>query len=604
MNMADEKKYIATVRKLTPRPRSSRLREQGIGSAAGTTIVLGQAQAASGNAPGTGAGGSGHEHANKADLDRLSINDGYVVVDNDAETTDPQTGESVVEKVSKKAKAGHADEAGHADSAGIADEARGLTADSPTREDFLSSNEDDEAEGLITFSKGWRTKGHVPGIAGTGARVGADGAAEMESLTLRKWLEVPELRYNRVDVSVGNRWRCPGAGIIERVTAAADGTGTAVLHLEKGEIGSIAVGDLCMGIFHDNSSGAANEAETHDDGVGGFKFAGFTTVYFKVTEITEAAMNSAFKYSVRPSSAYWASQAHPFAGMHFCAFGNDRDATRRSSRYSTLKYERYLRNVSDWVIDKDNVAAQFGDLSNLSVFGLSMTGYSAYLDSIYLTGVIQSLNGRSRIDFISDALNLGDQLVWKDGTLKIKGSVIVDGSGQQVTLPNYKGLWEATTSYSKGDTVTYQGTTYIYVYALPTSGHSVTETVYWSVYAKAGDTGKDGESFYHIEVTADGSTSLRSANDTLTLAARIFYGSTDVTDKFADAEVFWTRKSEAGESASWDGRTHTGKTLTIGYSDIVGADFFYANVGVETTGDALMSLGSVLIKIGNELIKV
>jgi len=116
--------------------------------------------------------------------------------------------------------------------------------------------------------------------------------------------------------------------------------------------------------------------------------------------------------------------------------------------------------------------------------------------------------------------------------------------------------------------------------------------------------GKDGESFYHIEVTADGSTSLRSANDTLTLAARIFYGSTDVTDKFADAEVFWTRKSEAGESASWDGRTHTGKTLTIGYSDIVGADFFYANVGVETTGDALMSLGSVLIKIGNELIKV
>lgn len=116
--------------------------------------------------------------------------------------------------------------------------------------------------------------------------------------------------------------------------------------------------------------------------------------------------------------------------------------------------------------------------------------------------------------------------------------------------------------------------------------------------------GKDGESFYHIEVTADGSTSLRSANDTLTLAARIFYGSTDVTDKFADAEVFWTRKSEAGESASWDGRTHTGKTLTIGYSDIVGADFFYANVGVETTGDALMSLGSVLIKIGDELIKV
>ena len=35
------------------------------------------------------------------------------------------------------------------------------------------------------------------------------------------------------------------------------------------------------------------------------------------------------------------------------------------------------------------IKAQFGDLSNLSVFGLQMSGYSAYLDNIYMSGTIK-----------------------------------------------------------------------------------------------------------------------------------------------------------------------------------------------------------------------
>jgi len=46
---------------------------------------------------------------------------------------------------------------------------------------------------------------------------------------------------------------------------------------------------------------------------------------------------------------------------------------------------------------------QFGDLSNLSVFGADMTGYSAYVDSLYFTGKIEQLE-----KIVEDTLGDGD----------------------------------------------------------------------------------------------------------------------------------------------------------------------------------------------------
>ena len=98
-------------------------------------------------------------------------------------------------------------------------------------------------------------EGFAGGLAGFGIRLGKNG------MILRRFLEVPELRYNRVEVYVGNQWRAPGAGIIESVTpdTNSDGTESATgeikLKLEEGEIGKVAVDDICMGIFHDHDGG-------------------------------------------------------------------------------------------------------------------------------------------------------------------------------------------------------------------------------------------------------------------------------------------------------------------------------------------------------------
>lgn len=285
------------------------------------------------------------------------------------------------------------------------------------KNDFLSKVSDDVAAGRITFAQGLRAvmastmeggvqfgKEFADDVKGFGGKIDEHGDAWLGGLRLRDFLEVPELRYNRTEITVGNAWRAPGGGVIESVTPVrnADGTltdkGTITLHLEKGEIGAVAVGDLCQGIFHDAVNPADNATADSDDGRGNFHFAGFCSVYFKVTEIVESGRNSVFRYQLREVSERWPWQHHPSAQMHFVGYGNITDKTRQTSRYSTRTYERYLHNVNGWEIDSGNIAAQFGDMSNLSIFGIDMQGYSAYLDNVYMRGRIEQLDLTPRLE--------------------------------------------------------------------------------------------------------------------------------------------------------------------------------------------------------------
>ena len=238
-------------------------------------------------------------------------------------------------------------------------------------------------------------QGFADGMTGFGIKFGKDGAMQGDSLTLRRFLEVPELRYNRVEVFVGNQWRAPGAGIVKAVVpdTNSDGTtantGTVYLKLEEGEIGKVAVDDICMGIFHDNNT-ANNATDDYDDYKGNFRFSGFYTCYFRITEITETATNASFRYALREYSDGTFSK-HPSAYMHFVCYGNFTNKDRQSSRYSTLRYERMLVNVNTWEFQAANIAMQEGDLDNLKVYGLDMTGYSIYLENIYMSGTIKQI---------------------------------------------------------------------------------------------------------------------------------------------------------------------------------------------------------------------
>lgn len=313
---------------------------------------------------------------------------------------------------------------------------------------FLSKIDPDTAQKLIKFLEGVEFGNFIPGINGSGGCINGNGDGELQSLILHKFLEVPELRYNRVSIEVGNKWRAPGGGIVLKCVPDKDQdgnllmSGTITLHLEDGEIGTVAVDDICMGIFHNEFKMASNSSVNYDDGIGNFRFAGFYSVYFRITEILNQGNNSVFRYVLRPVSANWMHSYHPTEAMHFVGYGNFSDKTRQTARYSTRTYERYLKDVNDWEFTAANIAAQFGDLSNLSAFGMMMTGYSAYLNNIYMTGTLEQMNAlfpRMEIDTQGDDfLAYGESKIitckvfrgWEEVTDKVVNWVITRDTGE------------------------------------------------------------------------------------------------------------------------------------------------------------------------------
>ena len=290
---------------------------------------------------------------------------------------------------------------------------------------FLSKLYDDTAAGIITFNGGLRSNKmtylnqgvqigtFVTGmIGGTGAQIDKDGRGEMTSLTLREFLEVPELRFNKINVVSDELWNSIAFGTIEDVDSVNQ---IVTLKLEEGEYSGIHVNDICRGIFH-NFDGV-NNTETGTDDCGFDKVQGFSTAYFTPIEVLDAR-GKQFRYSLKQGTTQ-----HPCKSMKFVVYGNFTDETRRSSAYATRTYKRYLKGVNTWALNYTNIASQFGNLNGLTIPGApnngQLQGDGAYLTNVYMTGSI--------IEFTPEQL---DQLHGQDAyavSLSSEfGTVIVD----------------------------------------------------------------------------------------------------------------------------------------------------------------------------------
>lgn len=332
---------------------------------------------------------------------------------------------------------------------------------------YLSKIEDDEARGLITFlaginvkikaviqkliaedatfSKEISSKDYVQNLLGW--LITPEGHIDAKSLRLRDFLEVPELRYNRVSIVSGEEWNAPGGGIIESVDVANK---TVHLKLEPGEVSQVEVDDICKGVFNNDT--------------------GFQTAYFRITEKID---NASFKYVLRSGYTF-----NPCKAMHFVAYGNFTNAERQKSCYSTQNYIRFLKGVNNWEITKEMIAMQLGDLSNLKLFGIDMSGHSAYLNRVYMTGTIRQISS----DGVTEA-----------------------------PVPVFKGKWKSGT-YWYYDEVTHNGSTWICIESTTTQEPSDSSTD-WLKYTSKGEqgipgvNGEDGKTSYlHIKYSNDGQT--------------------------------------------------------------------------------------------------
>jgi len=284
-------------------------------------------------------------------------------------------------------KAGAATEAEHAKTA---DTAGNISEDAAIWDKVIRKDKADRTPnaltvgGAFTTERGIRSHDYVPDLTGAGYIIDDKGNLFCESATIRRFMMVPELRYNRTFVETGMSWRAPGGGVIERVEEETASTGRAWLRLENGEAPAIIEGGLCMGIWHFGDD--ADSTVDDDDGKGNFEFSGFTTVYFEITAIGTDGDGTYFDYQLREG---W--PAHPAEGMTFVGYGHPTDEAWQKSCYETRTYTRYLAGVTGWEYGEENIMMQLGDLTNLTIGGVDLSGYSAYLGNVYFSGVIQQL---------------------------------------------------------------------------------------------------------------------------------------------------------------------------------------------------------------------
>ena len=535
-----DKKYTAVTTNRTPRPRSQRLREQGIGSVASTVVLNGDTGGSS--VP----SGDGHTHANKSALDQISTDSqGYEYLTRYVEVTDPDTGETSLQQVTEKVKAGYADIA------------HDLTPDSPVRQQFLSRIADDVAQGKITFEQGLIAVGmaifqdgaefgeFVKSLyAGKGAGIDKDGNAEFESVRVRTYFEAVELIINRLSAIEGDQLLTE-ADTIERVVDLGDNCYGLYLHPKwEGYFTAQAVGNVLKGII--NNLGAVALGMT------GQGNAAMYTSWMRVNSVNPTL--NYIEVTMYPDDETPAGKNFlPCELMKIARWGNQTDKTRQSCIYLSSTEGRivHLNGVTKPIIDQSNYAATFGTIPEFVKHMTDREGNPLplrdNLDYVYIGGLI--VQDVIRIDF--------------------QGKPIVTyvDRGQWYAAANYyceaknptTGVWETSD-------VWYMGCKYRCCKNLTKTAPAWNNTDWAMVEGNPDFTVEFADTDYLFDPDRFAVT--------LTIIAKLH--NIDVTADILDADVIWTRYSEDADGNervasdnAWDlKRAGAGKSINLTAADV------------------------------------
>lgn len=385
--------------------------------------------------------------------------------------------------------------------------------------------------------------GFASGLTGFGAKIDKDGNGEMRGLRLWEWLEVPELRYNRVEAVAGIKWRSPGMGIIESCQPDQSpegellGTGIVQLKLEDGELGMVVLDDIALGIYHFGDERDAMLDK--DDSKGNFAVKGFATTYFRITGVS-GKDNNTFTYSLRPGYT-----VHPQPQMHFVCYGNFTDESRQSSVYETRTYTRMLWKQNTWEIGKKNIALQQGDLTNLIIHGMNMQGYSMYINSVYFTGTVTQVK--------------------PDGT--------------PVRVANDRGAWQAG-KYDYYDRVSHNGCLWLCVNEKGTDSEPTEGNADWLKQVDKGADGTEGSSPVMLAITSSKGVLFQGGVQETLLTATAYRDNLDITAKIPPSRFSWTRTSTNTEDDALWNSTHrnVGRSITIDADDVNKSAVFSCDV--------------------------
>lgn len=519
------KQYTSKITLRTPRPRSERLREQGIGGGATTVVVSG-----GGSGGGTSIG-DGHTHGNLSALNEISTDkQGYLYLTQIRETENEETGELTTEQVTEKVKAG------------FADMAYDLTEDSPVREQFLSRLADDVAKGNLTFEKMLTVLGlslfkggaqfgeFIKSLyAGKGAGIDELGNAEFESVRVRSYFECMELIINRLSAIEGDQILTE-ADTIESVDDLGDNCYG--LHLRSKWDGYFTAqypNNVLKGIINTLATGS---------GV-------YYTSWMRVNSVNTA--NNYIEVTLYPGSEVPAGTNYPPCEMMKIArWGNQTDTKRQSCIYLSSTEGRIVRltGVTKPIIDATNYGATFGTLPE---FLLAMD-----------LPIIE-----------------GQDYVYARGLI-VQDIIRIDYQGQPVCEIVDRGQWSADADY------------YCKALNPTTGQYEISDVWYMGCKYRCTKTGTktapawNNTDWAMIEGNPEFTVEFADTDYifdpdrfalTLTIIAKLY--NIDITDDILDADVQWTRYSEdangnervASDTAWALKRANEGKSIDLTVAD-------------------------------------
>jgi hypothetical protein len=126
---------------------------------------------------------------------------------------------------------------------------------------------------------------------------------------------------------------------------------------------------------------------------------------------------------------------------------------------------------------------------------VELYGFTEVLPGRITTDRVVSSDGQNFLDFVNNAFRVGNAntfLEWnknQDGVLRIKGTIVQSGSGDENVIGCFRGEWNSAYAYYNGDEVTYQGSYFRYTYPIPYSGIAPTYSTYWKLIAAKGESG-------------------------------------------------------------------------------------------------------------------
>ena len=227
---------------------------------------------------------------------------------------------------------------------------------------------------------------------------------------------------------------------------------------------------------------------------------------------------------------------HPMTAMHFVAYGNFTNPNRQKSAYTTREYTRYLKDVNDWDITERNIVMMMGNLEGMHLNGMDMSGYSAFLRNIYMTGTIKQISG--------------------DGVT-------------ETPVPAWKGEWKSGTYY-KNDEVTHNGSTWLCISENPTTQEPSITATDWL------QTVSEGKDAVVVSVYSSNGLFFQNGQGETELYVVVQQGDSDITSSLPTGRFSWKRTSRNTEADALWNKTHqgVGPSIHITPEDVEGRSNF------------------------------